>query len=193
MAGPLRSFVLPLALGACLWAAGALGQSLSEPRAEVVIVDPNRLFAETLFGQHISEALEAEAAELSANNRRLEDELRAEEKELTEKRPTMTAIDFRDAAEAFDKKVQAIRRERQDRARALEDRRTTAEQRFLATAQGVLVDLMNERGASILLDMRSIILRDAAIDITNDAVRKIDEAIGRGETLGTVGAETKEE
>jgi Skp family chaperone for outer membrane proteins len=193
MAAPLRSYVFPLALGLCLWAAGVFAQDLSAPRAEVVIVDPNRLFAETLFGQHISQALEAEAVELSANNRRLEEELRAEEKELTEKRPSMAPVDFRDAAEAFDKKVQAIRRERQDRARALEDKRSSAEQRFLATAQGVLVELMNERGANVLLDMRAVILRDSAIDITNDAVRKIDEAIGRGEMLGKAEAAPKEE
>ena len=171
---PIKAHLLPLALGFCLWASASFAQSLNAPQREVLIIDPNRLFTETLFGQHISEALEAEAQELSANNRRLEEELRAEEKELTDARPTMSAIDFRDAAEAFDKKVQAISRERKDRARALEEQRASAEQRFLATAQGVLVELMNERGGRVLLDMRAIILRDTAVDITNYAVRKID-------------------
>ena len=190
---PIKAHLLSLVLGFCLWASAPFAQSLNAPQREVLIIDPNRLFAETLFGQHISEALEAEAQELSANNRRLEEELRAEEKELTDARPTMSAIDFRDAAEAFDKKVQAIRRERQDRARALEEQRASAEQRFLATAQGVLVELMNERGGSVLLDMRAIILRDTAVDITNDAVRKIDEAIGRGDALDLKGQTSQDE
>ncbi|MCV2892151.1 OmpH family outer membrane protein [Lentibacter sp. XHP0401] len=176
-----------LALGFGLWAGVALSQSADQPlsnsQSEVVIVDPNRLFSETLFGQHISEQLEAEAEELAANNRRIEEELRTEERDLTEQRPTMSPEDFRDTAEAFDQKVQAIRRERLDRARELEEKRASAEARFLATAQSALVELMNERGANILLDMRSVILRDNAIDITNDAVRKIDEAIGRGENM----------
>ena len=193
MAVPIKAHLLPLVLGFCLWASVPFAQSLNAPQREVLIIDPNRLFTETLFGQHISEALEAEAQELSANNRRLEEELRAEEKELTDARPTMSAIDFRDAAEAFDKKVQAIRRERQDRARALEEQRASAEQRFLATAQGVLVELMNERGGSVLLDMRAIILRDTAVDITNDAVRKIDEAIGRGDALDLNGQKPQDE
>lgn len=193
MAVATKAYILPLALGFCLWAAASFSQSLSGSQTEVVIIDPNRLFAETLFGQHISEELEAEAQELAANNRRLEDELRTEEKELTDARPSMSAVDFRDAAEAFDKKVQAIRRERQDRARMLEEKRASAEQRFLATAQGVLVELMNERGANILLDMRSVILRDNAVDITNDAVRKIDEAIGRGDALEVNGLKPKDE
>lgn len=190
---PIKAHLLSLVLGSCLWASAPFAQSLNAPQREVLIIDPNRLFTETLFGQHISEALEAEAQELSANNRRLEEELRAEEKELTDARPTMSAIDFRDAAEAFDKKVQAIRRERQDRARALEEQRASAEQRFLATAQGVLVELMNERGGSVLLDMRAIILRDTAVDITNDAVRKIDEAIGRGDALDLKGQTPQDE
>lgn len=152
-------------------------------RAPVLTVDPNRLFAETLFGQQILSDLEAEAEALSANNRELEAMLRAEERALTAQRPSMTPEDFRDTAEAFDQKVQAIRRERTERARALDSQRATAEARFLATAQGALVALMEERGASVLLDMRSVILRDNAIDITSDAVKKIDAAIGRGEGL----------
>lgn len=169
-----------LALSFLLWASLALAQDASTPAAEVVVVDPNRLFAETLFGQTISQQLEAEADILASKNREIEESLRAEERQLTEQRSNMSPENFRDTAEAFDQKVQAIRRERTELARELEDKRASAEARFLATAQGVLVELMNERGANILLDMRSIILRDNAVDITNAAVRKIDEAIGRG-------------
>lgn len=175
-----KTYKVMLALGFLLWASVSFAQEASVPAAEVVVVDPNRLFAETLFGQTISQQLEAEAEILASKNREIEETLRTEERKLTEQRPTMTPEDFRDTAEAFDQKVQAIRRERTELARELEDKRASAEARFLATAQGVLVELMNERGANILLDMRSIILRDNAVDITNDAVRKIDQAIGRG-------------
>lgn len=162
-----------------------LGQSFGTEQSEVVVIDPQRLFRETQFGQRIAAELEAEAEELATTNRRLEEQLRAEEKELTEARPTMTPEDFRDAAEAFDKKVQAIRRERLEKARSLEEKRGSAEQRFLAAAQSVLVEVMDERGANILIDIRSTLLRDNGIDITSQAVRKIDQAIGTGEQAET--------
>ncbi|MBU2982480.1 OmpH family outer membrane protein [Lentibacter algarum] len=166
-----------------VWAAVVAAQSLGTEQAEVVIVDPNRLFAETLFGKRINDELEAESNALALENRRIEEELRSEEKTLTEARKTMTAEDFRDSADAFDIKVQGIRRERVEKLRALDEKRANALQRFLATAQGVLVTLMRERGATVLLDLRTVILRDGAIDITVDAVAKIDEAIGTGENI----------
>lgn len=164
------------------WASGALAQSLGSSESEVLVIDPNRLFAETLFGKRINSELEAEGAALSAENRRIEDDLRAEEKALTEAREEMSPEDFRGAAEAFDLKVQGIRRERLQKVRALDEKRDTALQRFLSAAQGALVAVMRERGASVLIDARNVVLSDGAIDITNEAVVKIDEAIGAGES-----------
>ncbi len=151
-----------------------------------MVIDPNRLFAETLFGKRITEELEAEGKSLSEENRRIEDELKAEEKSITEVRKTMSPEEFRDLAESFDLKVQGIRRERLAKLRVLDEKRGNALQSFLSTAQGVLATLMRERGATVLLDLRGVILNDGAIDITDAAVTKIDEAIGAGEGAAVI-------
>lgn len=177
---------MALALCLCFGASAPLAQSLSGAQSEVLVIDPNRLFAETLFGKRISRQLEEESQTLAQDNRRIEQELRDEEKAITEQRPTMDPEEFRDVAEAFDQKVQAIRQERLEKARALEEKRASAEQRFLATAQGILVELMNERGGNVLLDIRSVILRDGAIDITSDAVERIDAKLGSGEGIEAI-------
>ncbi len=161
--------------------AAALAQSLGSTQSEVLILDPNRLFAETLFGKRITDELEAEGQTLSEENRKIEAELRLEEKALTEARKAMSPEDFRDVASAFDIKVQGIRRERLSKLRALDVKRENALQGFLGAAQGALITLMREREASVLLDLRSVILRDGAVDITDEAVLKINEAIGTGE------------
>ncbi len=175
-----------LALSLCFGAGAPLAQSLSGAQSEILVIDPNKLFAETLFGKRISQQLEEEGQALAQDNRRIEQELRDEEKAITEQRPTMDAEEFQDVAEAFDQKVQAIRQERLEKARALEEKRANAEQRFLATAQGILVELMNERGGNVLLDIRSVILRDGAIDITSDAVDRIDAKLGSGEGIEAI-------
>ena len=180
--GLLRQYkALLIALALISWASVSVAQTLGSSQAEVVIIDPNRLFAETLFGKRITDELEAEGQTLSDENRRIETELRTEEKALTEARKTMTPENFRDSAEAFDLKVQGIRRERLAKLRAFEEKRANALDGFLGTAQDVLIALMRERGASVLLDLRSVILRDGAVDITDEAVVKINVAIGSGE------------
>ncbi len=180
--------VLSLTLALCLGfgASPALAQSLSGSQSEILVIDPNKLFAETLFGKRISEQLEEETEALAQDNRRIEQELRDEEKSLTEQRPTMDPEEFRDVAEAFDQKVQAIRQDRLEAAQALEEKRSSAEQRFLATAQGILVELMDERGGNVLLDIRSVILRDGAVDITSDAVERIDAKLGDGKDIEVI-------
>lgn len=184
------------ALAFCFWAlagfspAPLLAQEQTEPamRSEILVIDPNKLFANTMFGKRISAEIEQEGQQLANENRALEQQLRDEEKALTDQRPVMDPAAFRDAADAFDARVQAIRRERAEKARALEEKRANAEQRFLSTAQGILIELVNERGGTMLLDIRSVLLRDEDIDITNDAVARIDATLGTGEGLEEQGS-----
>lgn len=186
MAKLRRYQALAFAVALVSWATVSLSQNLGATQSDIVVIDPNRLFAETQFGKRITDELEAEGKSLSEDNRRIEDELRAEEKSITEARKTMSPEEFRDLAEAFDIKVQGIRRERLAKLRALDDKRGNALQSFLGTAQGVLATLMRERGASVLLDLRGVILNEGSVDITDEAVTKINEAIGAGEGLPVV-------
>lgn len=169
-------------IGAMLLCGAAFAQGVGATlsQSEILVIDPGRLFAETLFGQRIENELKDEAGTLAADNRRLEQALRDEEKALTERREAMEPDAFRKAADEFDAKVQKIRREQAEKARALDSKRTNAEQRFLLTAQGVLIEVMNERGGKLLLNIRQTILRDQTIDITNDAVARIDAELGTG-------------
>jgi len=169
-----------------LWPLAVLAQDLGLPRSTVMVVDPNRLFAETAFGQRVARELEAESAVLAAENRRIEGELTVEEKALTEKRKSMTPEEFRQAADAFDTKVQRIRGEQEAKARDLASNNDNAQRRFLSVAQPVLQTLMTESGAEVLLDRRSVLLLADSVDITDEAVQRIDSAIGDGSAIAPV-------
>lgn len=155
-------------------------QNLGLPDSSVVVIDPNRLFAETKFGQRVAAELEADGAVLAAENRQIEAELVAEEKELTQKRADMDPEAFRDRADVFDEKVQRTRREQEEKAIALGQNRDTAQRRFLNVARPILDALMIEIGAVVLLDIRSVLWRAETIDVTDEAVRRVDLAIGAG-------------
>lgn len=149
-------------------------------RSPVLTVDLERLFAESAFGERVSADLLQETEALAAENREIEARLTAEEQELTDRRPEMTPEAFRAEAEAFDERVQAIRREQDAKERALQTRLTEGRDGFLATATPVLGRMMLESGAAVLLDRRSVFLGIGLVDITDAALVRIDAEVGDG-------------
>lgn len=152
-------------------------------QSQVLMIDSDRFFSDSAFGKRISAEIDAEGARISAENRRIEAELTDEEKALTVQRPTLPAAEFRTLADAFDEKVQTLRKGQDAKARALGHRGEEARRRFLLAARPVLGDLMRETGAVMILERRSVFLASDAIDITDEAIAKIDVALGDGSDL----------
>lgn len=115
------SALIPALVGMCLGTAlfaqqlpapieGAGQGSASQLRSPVLTIDADRIFEDTLFGKRIVEDLNVVGERLTAQNRRIEAELTSEENALTVQRATMEPEAFREAADAFDMRVQDIRR-----------------------------------------------------------------------------------
>lgn len=161
-----------------LWAPVAAQEAAPAPlRSPILTLDQDRLFADSQTGQAIMERVEDDSAALAAENRRIEAELIAEERELTERRAGLPADQFRALAEAFDEKVVAIRRAQDTKARAIAQRRETAQQEFYRQALPLLAELVRDRGAVAVLDRGAVILSAEQVDITDAAIALLDERI----------------
>lgn len=158
----------------------------------ILTIESERFFAESAFGRRIAEEIDTASQELAAENRQIEASLTEEEKDLTEKRATMEADEFRVLAEAFDTKVQGIRRAQEAKGRALASRGDTGRVAFLRAARPVLSKLMHQFGASIILERGSVFFSSNASDITDEAIRMIDSEIGDGTDAGLLAPETPE-
>ena len=171
----MRAAVLAaaLALGAGAVAAQSTQVELPPP---VLIFDAERLFADSALGRALDSEVEEAARRLSEENRRIEAELLAEERALTDRRAELAPEDFRPLAQAFDEKVQRFRAEQDEKERALSEMREAGRQRFLERAVPVLSDILRERGALVLLDRRDVFLSADAIDITEAAIARLDAA-----------------
>ncbi|WP_298969699.1 OmpH family outer membrane protein [uncultured Roseobacter sp.] len=180
MAPAARLLTVLMAVWLCLGGGEALAQRVGPVQSPILTIDSDKLFSDSAFGQRTVEEFEARGAELAAENRRIEEELSAEEKELTDKRGTMTPAEFRVLADAFDEKVQSTRRRQDAKTRdlnvALEERRVV----FLNAAAPVLEMLMREAGAAVIMERRSVFLSSNAIDITRTAVERLDAVLGDG-------------
>lgn len=146
----------------------------------ILTVDIERLFSQSQFGDRLSRDYAEGRADLAAENRRIADALREEELALAAQRPEMDPAVFRVEAEAFDAKAQGIRRAQDAKERALEDTLSSARSQFLEATSPILGQLMVDRGAYAILDRRSVLLSLGAIDVTDEAVLRIDSAIGDG-------------
>lgn len=177
----LRALVLGLMLGPLPVIAQdqpdlPIGQVISP----VLVIDTDRVFADSLFGRRVAADVQRDSDALVAENRRIEAALTEEERSLTLRRPNMAAADFRAEADAFDERVQGIRTAQDTKQRALQDGIVAGREQFLQVVRPILGQLMQEAGAAIILDRRTVFLAVGSIEVTDLAIARIDEAIGDG-------------
>ncbi|WP_353472210.1 OmpH family outer membrane protein [Salipiger sp. H15] len=152
-------------------------------QSPILTVEIDRLYAESDFGKQVSQLLEQTGTEIAAENRRIEAELTAEEKTLTEKRKTTESASFRKLADAFDKKVQELRDAQDSKARTLGNLSEERRREFISKAEPVLAELMRDAGASVILDQRTVFLSSNVIDITDTAIARMNEVLPEPEPL----------
>jgi Skp family chaperone for outer membrane proteins len=175
----LRRVAVSVGLGVTvLTGAQAAAQSIGVVQSDVLVVNPDQLFAETRLGQRMTEELQAERDALIALNRDLEQQLESEEQALTELRAETSPEEFRSMADSFDRKVQQIREDSERRVRDLERSRSQAPVAFMRIVEPILIEIMRDADAAVILDSRATLLSVEAVDITALAISRVDETIG---------------
>ncbi|WP_170971969.1 OmpH family outer membrane protein [Rhodobacter sp. SY28-1] len=143
----------------------------------LLTLDQDRLFLESDFGKAVVERERAASAALEQENRKIEAELVAEERALTDARATLTPEDFAAKAAAFDEKVERIRAEQDAKASRLTEGRDKDRKAFLDVAVPVLGQLLSDKKATAILDKNLVILSLSAVDITEEAIARVNVAL----------------
>lgn len=152
-------------------------------QSPVLILRQDELFERSAFGRASVVRIEEANRALLAENRQIEAALEAEERDLTQRRSSLPAAEFRALAEAFDTKVEGIRAAQEAKGRAIARSRDEDRQKFFSAVVPILAEIMREAGAAVILDDAAVILSFDRVDITALAVARIDAAIGAGESL----------
>ncbi len=163
-----------------LWLALVFPAAAQDFRPQVLIIDSDRLYLESDYGRRVAADLAAQAAEIQAENDRIVETLTQEERSLTLRRPEMTPEAFRVESEAFDAKVQEVRRVRD--AKNLEFQVANAEARaeFEERVQGIVANIMLERGAVLVMEQRNVVLSIRLANITDEAIARVNAELGDG-------------
>jgi Skp family chaperone for outer membrane proteins len=178
MRGGGACIALALALMAQPLVLGAQTPALAQ--TAIVTLDQEQLFTGTLYGQAVQAQFDAEAADLLAENRKIDAALEAEERALTDQRAKMQPEAFRPLAEAFDEKANGLRNAQDAKSRDLARVRDERRQTFFRAIGPIIGDYMVERGAVAVLDKASIIVSLGSIDITQGVIDRIDSQLGKG-------------
>lgn len=159
------------------------GADTGAMRSPVLTIDPDRLFTGSKFGARVEREYEDNARKLAVENRSIEADLTAQERDLTDRRPKLAPDEFRKLADAFDAKVEGIRAAQAAKNSDLDKQREAERKLFLQNALPILGELVRETGAVAVLNTQSIFLAFRSIDITDRAIQRIDETIGDGAQL----------
>ncbi len=148
----------------------------TEQRSPVLVVDFDEVFRQSDRGQEILREFETRSRELADEIARIDLEMAAEEKLLTEKRATLPAAEFRTLADAFDAKVQALRAAQDARALELNRDQSNARLEFRQTAFPILGQLMLDAGAVLVVEKRNVLVFNDAIDVSRITAQRLDAA-----------------
>ncbi len=149
----------------------------------VLLLDQDRLFAETDLGKALDAEILAKREALIKENRAIELAFETEERRLTDQRAKMSAEEFRVVSDEFDSRVQAAREAQLNKDLALQSEADQNRRRFFEISAPVLSRLMQKYSASAILDRRSVLLFDKNMDITDEAIALLNEAFAQNPDL----------
>ena len=163
-----------------IWLLLAPPVAAQQGETPILIINRERVFFETLYGRRIAAELAEQATLVQAENEVIVEALTQEERSLTVRRPTMTAEEFRAEAEAFDLKVQEVRRARDAKTVELQLANAEARSAFEERVQNIFGAIMFERGATMMVEERNVFLSVRSANVTDDAIARIDTELGDG-------------
>jgi Skp family chaperone for outer membrane proteins len=167
--GRLAGAALLILFGVAASPAAAQG-----PVLPFLFINQERILTGSKTGQALLAEEDRQRDALRTEARALDAAFEAEERRLTEQRPTLPAEEFRQLSDAFDARVVQARRDQDARASALAQEFDQRRRQFYARVAPILVSLMDRYGAKAIFDENSALLADQSLNITEAVIAEID-------------------
>ncbi|GGE35962.1 hypothetical protein GCM10011367_07960 [Marinicauda pacifica] len=169
---PARLLLASLAL------AGGLAGAASAQN--VLVMNEQRILAESAVGQHIATRVEQIGNEIAAELTPIREQIQSESEALNTETSSLTedAIQQRpDLAQRFQAlqvEAQRFEQTRQVRQRELQVTQRRAMVPVMEALEEILQEIVNERGADILIDRANLVFATEAVDISDAAIQRLN-------------------
>lgn len=158
----------------------ALAQAAA-PQSAIIIVDMDRVGAESAAGKSGASQLKTKADSVQARAKALADQLRGEEETLVKARQANSM-----APEAFQAKVKDLQTKQNNARTELGNReqeftrsQTYVRQQIFNAVGPIIQTVMRERGAQVVLARDAALAVNPALDVTAEVIRRLDAALPR--------------
>lgn len=169
------SFATLLALTFAPLGAPVRAQTATQaPAAVIILVDSQQILAESAAGKSLRAQIESYRKKFQADLSKREEDLRKQEAELKRQRTLLSPEAFEERRKAFEQQVTGVQREIQERNKSFETALTDARKQLLTALEPIFADIMKEYGANLMLDQNQVVLGATSLDITQEAIRRLD-------------------
>ena len=145
--------------------------------AVILIVNTEQLFAQSKVGQSIRKQVQAQAQDLQKERDEKGKAMEAEAKKLGDQRALLSKEEFQKKVEALQKKDREIQQSVQEKGQALQLGAQQARAKVQAALRPIFVDLMKERGGTVLLDQSVVLAGGVDLDITQEVLKRLNEKL----------------
>lgn len=171
-----------LAIGAAIMLAIGLS-SLAQAQQTILVMNEQRILRESAVGQHVASEMERIGNEIAAELSPLGTQIQQENEALTAETAALSeeAIrarpDLLTRLQALQSDAQQFETRRQIAAAEVQATERAAMQPVLGALQNILQEIVDERGATLLIDRSAVVFASESIDISDQAIARLNEVM----------------
>lgn len=170
-----------LAIGAAIML--AIGLSSLAQAQQILVMNEQRILRESAVGQHVASEIERISGEIANELSPLGTQIQQENEALTAETAALSeeAIrarpDLISRLQTLQSDAQQFEVRRQVAAREIQATERAAMQPVLGALQNILQEIVDERGAALLIDRSTVVFAADSIDISDQAIARLNEVM----------------
>ena len=147
------------------------------PNTSIGVIDINKILAEANAAVEAAEEIEKIAIEIENEIKSSDEEIIKEQNLLIESQSIMAPEAFEAKRIEYESKIQTYNSERQSKLIKIDELIAISRNDILNAIKPILEEISNEKGITIILEKTSIMLNAEKMDITNEALKKLNKSL----------------
>jgi outer membrane protein len=145
----------------------------------VGILDMQTILQQSKAGQSLEAAMSAKNKAMNADMGKTEQNLRATRQQLDQARSSMTPADYEAKRAAIDKQFEAFRKTAIAKRKELVQLRNQGLEQIFKTLDGVIRDIAEKRGLSLIINRSFVVMSEQSWDITKEVLKGLDAKLAK--------------
>ena len=165
--------------GAVALAASFAAPAFAQSATSIVIVDMNRIAAESAATKSAEPQLKAKFDATQARAKQLGDQIRGEYESLQKAQTSMAKEAVQAKAQEIQKRQETAEREVQTKQQEYARSVQYVRQQILEAVNPIITAVMREKGAQVALDQSVTLAAAASLDVTADVLQRLNATLPR--------------